>query len=685
MASQTPYSVRRLPPGAVSGDLVNQNFDAIKTALNRLSVDLSNGTSGDVLAGSFNYAELRLTRADEGDVANVYGRSTAGDGGAGQFVFRLGVATDNGGTILVVPGVGYWERVKGLVTPEMFGAVGDGVVDDHLAIQAALDAVDVVTLTETAVYQCVDYINGVINPKAGNKIIGRGATILNGRIYANPAVDDLYLENFTMSNDPVVGAHYFFDMTAARWTMLNLRFTRAGTSGTGGLFGYIRGSSSYGKMIGCTSDGSNGVYITGHDHAFVNNHIVGNSDDAYVIGSDDNLFGSFTYNITITGGSVTNNFSALSIGTGVGTIGADSTVGTRGVRNVTITGVALKDCFAILYLKPGLTFDYRNGLVEDVHVSNCTLTDRDGTTAMVPILIRAAKGSLIRNIRVNNCSARIRCANTLSERAAVLLAVMNEGNAATIRDVFIDNLSVIDIYEGQSNDVSRPGEPLDFGIKIENAVTGFGTIENINVTNSLFDGADRHGVYIGDGLDGCLSVRNTQFRNVSRQVSATVAGVYLESDDIELLDNSIGVISNKAFRETASLARTYDGEAVTCFYGTVAAGVTLFKPIWQAPCNAYVWKVEVVNTVAIAQSDINYSTYEIRNLRSGGVGVTCNTKVTGGINVTAGVATSMTGAFAVVLADAFCLKGDLLQFEKTDFALGQPTQDMIVVVHYVQY
>lgn len=54
--------------------------------------------------------------------------------GGGEFIGHLGVATDDGGTIAAGSGY-YWERTdSSILTPAMFGALGDGVSDDSAAL-----------------------------------------------------------------------------------------------------------------------------------------------------------------------------------------------------------------------------------------------------------------------------------------------------------------------------------------------------------------------------------------------------------------------------------------------------------------------------------------------------------------------------------------------------------------------
>jgi len=112
----------------------------------------ANGYSGATVenivlneGGVTSLAELRTINVDnDTDYKIVLGHTTAGDGGGGTFYWSASSADadDNGITILPTghTGNGRWKRVySGSVTPEYFGAVGDGVTNDYAAIQAAED------------------------------------------------------------------------------------------------------------------------------------------------------------------------------------------------------------------------------------------------------------------------------------------------------------------------------------------------------------------------------------------------------------------------------------------------------------------------------------------------------------------------------------------------------------------
>lgn len=75
----------------------------------------------------------------EGQVVYLKGYYEESTTGGGDFVGYLGTMEDDGGVNASGSGF-YWERIfEGGISPEMFGAIGDGITDDFLAIQNMLD------------------------------------------------------------------------------------------------------------------------------------------------------------------------------------------------------------------------------------------------------------------------------------------------------------------------------------------------------------------------------------------------------------------------------------------------------------------------------------------------------------------------------------------------------------------
>lgn len=154
---------------------------------------------------------LRVGRFD-GEVVSLTSYYAGGTSGGGGLVWRsTSVAADDGGITFAVSGspIGRWVRMlDGFVTPEMFGAIGDGVTNDATAINAAINSLIPVRLSA-----CTYFLTATVgrtSAATGIKFTGQGVgqTILKSNIQvAASSVKFFNQTDFEIGGFTVIGGY----------------------------------------------------------------------------------------------------------------------------------------------------------------------------------------------------------------------------------------------------------------------------------------------------------------------------------------------------------------------------------------------------------------------------------------------------------------------------------------------
>jgi hypothetical protein len=166
-------------------------------------VDYVKGMAGeDSILGVTTIAALRALAAGAAAYVQLAGHTTAGDGGGGLFRWEaaLGTSDDNG--IIIRPGsapaLGRWVRqYSGAVNVKWYGATGNGVSSDQIAVAAA------------AAY--------LLNAGGGDLLIPRGTYLLTGAITFGDATSRVrvVMESMARFTSAVSANVTFYDFQGA--------------------------------------------------------------------------------------------------------------------------------------------------------------------------------------------------------------------------------------------------------------------------------------------------------------------------------------------------------------------------------------------------------------------------------------------------------------------------------------
>jgi hypothetical protein len=216
----------------------------------------------------------------------------------------------------------------------------------------------------------------------------------------------------TSTSDPWV-----LEISGTDCDVFNVEFEKGVGVLASKYFCYVRNTASGFRLHGCGAKNFGGIFSEADQFEVSHNRIVDCIDDAVAIKG----ITSFRRNIRVHSNFVSNGSAICSIGSEVGTEGANDPAFSKGSGQISITGNTALACSAIALIKPGaVAADYRDGTVEDVVISNNTLTDPTGQKFASGIQLWVGRGARIFNVRGRNNVITARCKATTARRAGCI-------------------------------------------------------------------------------------------------------------------------------------------------------------------------------------------------------------------------------------------------------------------------
>lgn len=659
------------------------------TALSRRSVEFPSMDALRLSTTNYDYVTVASFYLGSGKGSVRLRRSGSGSPtGSGAAVIAAALAA---GTFCNASGIGYVVEQDQFITAYAFGAVGSNTAGDAVFVQAMVTWAQNVGGAEI---HCVKdtYSFGDTTLTLGGdgvKFYAYGATFRNARIQIGLGATNTAIFGGKVTSDTSSSAWYDLEVFGTYFVIQDLELEKSPI--TGGVMAYFRRQCAFGKIRGLAMSGSNGIFISGHDLSFVGCNLeskgvdgVSGTDDCYVLKAGDSTNPSVqTYNISIVGGNVRGFYNILAIGSEIGQYAVDGDYSNY-VRNVTVTGVNAFNCVTLAYIKPGATgLDFRHGLVDNVTMSNCNLFN---TLPMInwPFEIRVGRGAIVRNVTITNCNIFGRCNGTALTHSCIELSGMNLGASATIEDITFENISCRDSYGGVPNSGPTPGEPFDWVIRINRTSAANDTIQRVKFRNIKQYGSEQGGMVIENNPQGPIELYDSDFLQSGITPSAgSFRGIFgvTSATSMVIKNNKIETGGSQLPAGATNFAADCDVDIVDI--GSSAAGANFSGAIWVAPVNSYVWKIELIDGAGIAQNNVDFLTFTVRNMVTASDLPTANTTLTG-LNLTAATAVAMQ-ANSYTTTPAYFTKGTVMRLTTTNSGAGRAITNMRARVHYMRY
>lgn len=293
----------------------------------------------------------------------------------------------------------------------------------------------------------------------------------------------------------------------------------------GGYIGYCQHHTSGNLFENFSFAGSNGVFLSGSNHEVRGGRAeAAGGDDCWALKA---TVGSCE-NFRISGFRASGFAALISIGSEIGSHQQDNPGHSLYVRGVTVENCEATGCTYFAYIKPGgvEVYDYRDGLVEDVTISNCRVEDPAGLQFRNAVYVSPGRGAIVRRLTVTNLAVRGRGRSPATQNIApiyihVLGTTNGAGRGATVEDVVIRGLTCVDPHGGLARSASTPGEPIHSEVVIEKQVATIGHIGRVEVDGAQTNGCARMAVVVGSNIDGPVRIANSEFLNFAAAVMAS--------------------------------------------------------------------------------------------------------------------------------------------------------------------
>lgn len=384
-----------------------------------------------------------------------------------------------------------------------------------------------------------DQIGGILVVKGCNIVIeGGGHTLFNTRIIVAPAARQIVIRNLNLLDRSGRDDGWHLDISGQDCRLENLKLEKRPLAG--GYQAYFRAGSRGCVMRNFTTAGSNGIFVAGSDHLFEQFDMStpqggrAGGDDAFAIKGA----GSTTSNITIRSGRVRGFAAALSIGSEVGRSPEHPQRGA--VIGVNASAIEAIECSRLVFIKPGaLIYDWREGLVRDINLTDLSLSDPAGKRFASGIVIMAGRGAVVERVTARRISIAARTTQRGRQHtAAIDILAGPEGAPPTIRDI---DLQVA--FDGRGSSA----QAIDHVAKIEKSNPARGTITGISLDVT---GQETRfgGILVGPGIDDSVTLRRVRLQRVAIAPPASMGGGGIWADSrVRLGDVEVSPVAGNRF------------------------------------------------------------------------------------------------------------------------------------------